>query len=66
MEIKTKRLLLREIKQEDAQDVLEELNDLEVSKNLGSVPYPCTLEYVKSLIDYSIQESKIKKEQIIF
>lgn len=63
MEIKTKRLLLREYKESDASDLLEYLKDIEVSKYLSSVPHPCTIEYIKSLIDYAIQESKNKKRE---
>ena len=40
MEIQTERLILRKAKKNDWQDILEGASDLNVSKNMTTVPYP--------------------------
>lgn len=52
--IETERLILRQYRIEDAQDVVEGLNNLNVSKWLAFVPYPYTLEDAKDYIQKSI------------
>ena len=51
--IETERLILRAWKDEDAKDLQEGLNNLEVSKWLAFVPYPYTLEDAKAFIDFT-------------
>ncbi len=40
MKIETKRLILRKPRLSDAKDIVEGIGDIEVSRNLSSVPYP--------------------------
>ena len=40
MKIETERLILRNAKRTDWKDIVDNINDLEVSKNLAQVPYP--------------------------
>ena len=70
--IETERLLLRPFKQEDVDDVLEGLNDLEVSKWLAFIPYPFTKEdainYVNNAInskDYNFAIVLKKENKVI-
>ena len=42
MKLETKRLILRDIKKKDANDILNNLNNLKISKWLMVVPYPYT------------------------
>ena len=42
MEIKSKRLILRNWEDGDVEDIVEGLNNIEVSKWMASVPYPYT------------------------
>ena len=59
MKIETKRLILRPLKDSDAKDIQENLNDLEVSKWLLVVPYPYTLKDAKKWI--KLNKKKWKK-----
>ncbi len=47
--IETDRLILRQWKLDDVNDVVEGLNNLNVTKWLAQVPYPYTEEDAKSL-----------------
>jgi len=40
MELNTKRLKIRELEKKDASDLIDNLNDLEVTKSLLPMPYP--------------------------
>lgn len=51
--LESERLILRAWKDEDAKDLQEGLNNLEVSKWLAFVPYPYTLEDAKAFIDFT-------------
>jgi ribosomal-protein-alanine N-acetyltransferase len=51
--LETERLILRPWKYEDAKDLVEGLNNLEVSKWLAFVPYPYTLEDAKKFIEFT-------------
>jgi len=42
MELETKRLILRDWKDKDVIDLVEGLNDLEVTKWMAVIPYPYT------------------------
>mgnify|MGYP002627236880 CR=1 FL=1 len=53
MEIHSERLLLRSWKEEDANDLVEGLNNFNVSKWLSDVPYPYTIEDAKKFITYA-------------
>ena len=52
--IETERLILRAWKIEDVDDIIEGLNNLNVSKWLADVPYPYTKEDAIDFINYSI------------
>lgn len=52
--IETERLILRAFKYEDAEDIVDGLNNINVSKFLASVPYPYTKEDALSYIKYSL------------
>lgn len=55
MKIETERLILRKFKLEDANDLVEGLNNLNVSKWLANVPYPYTKEDAINYIKDSIE-----------
>lgn len=55
--IETERLILRQYKLSDADDVVEGLNNLNVSKWLAFVPYPYTKEDAIEYITKSIEEN---------
>ena len=52
MKLYTKRLILRDLEKKDARDIVENLNNVNVSKNLQIVPYPYTkkhaIEFIKN------------------
>ena len=52
--IETERLILRPYKLSDVDDIVEGLNNINVSKWLAFVPYPYTLEDAKDYIQKSI------------
>ncbi len=56
--IETPRLILRRWKIEDADDAVEGLNNLEVSKWLAFVPYPYTKDDALDFINKSINSSE--------
>ena len=53
--IETERLILRQWDYDDALDLVEGLNNLNVSKWLANVPYPYTIEDANDFINYSLQ-----------
>lgn len=53
--IETERLILRQYKESDADDIVEGLNNLSVSKWMSSVPYPYTKEDALKYISNSIE-----------
>lgn len=55
--IETDRLILRQWKLDDVNDVVEGLNNLNVTKWLAQVPYPYTEEDAKSFINKSIENN---------
>ena|SRR3989344_1673024 len=63
MEIKTKRLILREINNKDAKDIQKNINNLNVSKWLLVVPYPYALKDAKWWIKNCQEEYKTKKRK---
>jgi len=61
MELETKRLILREWRKGDAEDLIEGLNNLEVTKWLAFAPYPYTKKDAKEWINYCAEVKKRKK-----
>ncbi len=61
MELKTKRLILREPKISDWKDVVEGIGDYDVAKMMVSVPYPYAKKDALWFINLKTKESK-KKE----
>ena len=55
--IETDRLILRQWKLDDVNDVVEGLNNLNVTKWLAQVPFPYTEEDAKSFINKSIENN---------
>ena len=53
MIIDSKRILLRSWKEEDIEDLVEGLNNINVSKWLANIPYPYTKQDAKDFIEYS-------------
>ena len=53
MKIDGKRIILRDWKYEDIKDVVEGLNNINVSKWLEKVPYPYTKNDAKGFIDFA-------------
>ena len=51
MEIKSKRLILRNWEDGDVEDIVEGLNNIEVSKWMASVPYPYTENDARNFIE---------------
>ena len=51
MEIKSKRLILRNWEDGDVNDIVEGLNNIEVAKWLASVPYPYTENDARNFIE---------------
>ena len=61
--IETERLILRQYKISDADDVVDGLNNLNVSRWLASVPFPYTkedaLNYINNSIDNNLYDFAI-------
>ncbi len=55
--IETERLILRKWKKEDVNDLVEGLNNLNVSRWLAAVPYPYTTKDAETFINYSIDNN---------
>lgn len=51
MELETRRLLLRPLREDDAPAMARALNNYDVAKNLSRVPFPYTLEDAAQFID---------------
>ncbi len=61
MIINSERIILRSWKDEDIEDLLEGLNNINVSRWLASVPYPYTKKDAKEFIAYAkLSEEKSK------
>ena len=54
--IETERLILRQYRLEDIDDVVEGLNNLNVTKWLAGAPYPYTKKDAENFINKSINE----------
>lgn len=55
MELKTKRLVLRELAESDAKGIKENVNSKEISKYLIAVPYPYSLKDAEKFINSSLE-----------
>lgn len=60
MKIVTKRLILRDITMKDAKDLVENINNLKVSRYLLTVPYPYTIKDAKWWINHCKEKAKEK------
>ncbi len=58
MIIESKRLILRNWKDSDIQDLVEGLNNINVSKWMVSVPFPYTEKDAKNFIEYAKQQDE--------
>lgn len=58
MTLETKRLVLREWNENDVEDLIEGLNNKEVSKWLAFVPYPYTKKDAEKWIEFCIENAK--------
>ncbi|MFA5084369.1 MAG: GNAT family N-acetyltransferase [Candidatus Paceibacterota bacterium] len=64
MRLVTKRLILRPIEKKDAKDLVENLNNIKVSRYLLRVSHPYRLKDAKSWIGYCSKESKEKPQKV--
>lgn len=55
IKIETERLILRQWTMDDLDDIVEGLNNLNVSKWLAAVPYPYTIEDAKEFVQKTIE-----------
>ncbi len=58
IKLETERLILRDLQNSDADDIVEGLNDIEVSKWLSRAPYPYAKQDAEEYIKHA-QEDKI-------
>lgn len=58
--LETKRILLRELKTSGAKDIVRNANNLEVSKNLATLPYPYKLKDARGWIKKCSKKTKEK------
>ena len=63
MKLETKRLILRPLKDSDAKNIVENINNLNVTKWLLVVPYPYTLKDSKKWIKENKNKWKKKKKE---
>ncbi|MDE1834637.1 MAG: hypothetical protein KGH64_04830, partial [Candidatus Micrarchaeota archaeon] len=60
MRLETKRLILRDWNKNDIDDLIDGLNNYDVSKWLTLVPYPYTKKDAKNWITHCLKESNKK------
>lgn len=58
IKLETKRLILREWNEKDVEDLIEGLNNIEVSKWVAYVPYPYTSVDAEKWINYCMENAK--------
>ena len=58
MELETERLILRNWKETDIDDLIEGVNDIEVSKWLAFIPYPYTKKNAEDWINFCINNKE--------
>ena len=65
MEIDGKRIVLRSWKDEDVEDMVEGLNNINVSRWLAAVPYPYTKKDARDFISKAKQSEQNSKELML-
>lgn len=60
MKLKTKRLVLREVKKSDLKSLYKDMNNIKISSCLLGVPHPFRIKDAKEWIDYCKKTSKKK------
>ncbi len=65
MEIDSKRIILRSWRDEDIGDLIEGLNNINVSKWLATVPYPYTKKDAEEFISYAKLSEKKSKDLML-
>ncbi|MBU1136609.1 MAG: hypothetical protein ABIG37_02440 [Nanoarchaeota archaeon] len=58
MQLKTDRLILRQIVEADAKDLVRQINNLEISKWLLTVPYPYAIKDADWFINHVAEKVK--------
>lgn len=66
MKLETDRLILREWTLDDIDDLVEGLNNIEVSKWLGAIPYPYTKKDAEEWIKFCIQSAENGEDSYYF
>ena len=66
--IRNKRLILRDWNKKDIIDLIDGLNNIEISKRLAFVPYPYTKKDAEKRIEFCIESSdkRIKRNSYYF
>jgi len=62
MKIKTERLILRDFEKKDMNDLIENINNLNISKWLLVVPYPYTKKDAEGWINHCAKKKKQRKD----
>ena len=65
MEIDSKRIILRSWRDEDIGDLIEGLNNINVSKCLATVPYPYTKKDAEEFITYAKSKEENTKDLML-
>lgn len=60
MKLETKRLILRPPTMKDIEDIIENINNLKVSRNLLVVPYPYKIKDAKWWVNHNREQEKAK------
>jgi len=63
MKLETDRLILRDWTEKDIDDLVEGLNNIEISKWLVTVPYPYTRKNAEEFIGFCITQSDVTKNR---
>jgi len=63
MTLETSRLILREWNENDVEDLIEGLNNIEVSKWLAFVPYPYTKSDAEKWINFCVENTRKGKDR---
>ncbi len=63
MEIKTKRLILRDLEMKDVKDFVKAGNSKEINYFVWYVPYPLTVKKAEKMIKRMIEQSKSKRRR---
>ncbi|MFH1916968.1 MAG: GNAT family protein [Nanoarchaeota archaeon] len=63
MEIKTNRLILRDLRMSDAKSIAKHANNLNVTKNLLVVPHPYRLSDARSFLSRNLRKLKKKTRE---